>query len=329
MPRAPRIEFVGAMYHVMSRGNRLERIYVDDVDREVFLKTLGETCRSSGWVVHSFIMMKNHYHLLIETPRPTLVRGMQYLNSTYTKRYNVRHKTYGHLFQGRYKALLVDTESEGYFLTVSDYIHMNPVRAKLVKESKELLKDRWSSIGWLAGVRKEKPEWLSWKRVYGEFGSRSWDRRARKEYRNYIDRRMNEETEKDPRIAKIRRGWCYGSGQFVEEMKERLLEVTSKLVKYDTWNDEASDEMEEVRAERDLKQGMKKLGYDNLIEMERWDRYLLAEWVRTRSRMKIDWLAEKIGAKNRGSLSGSLFEIRKRMENNRKLISKWRTLEKS
>ncbi len=112
MPRAPRIEFAGAIYHVMNRGDRLERIYEDDQDREIFLKTLGETSQSSGWAVHSFILMRNHYHLLIETQRPTLVKGMQYLNSTYTRRYNVRHKTFGHLFQGRYKALLVDVDME-------------------------------------------------------------------------------------------------------------------------------------------------------------------------------------------------------------------------
>ena len=128
MPRAPRIEFPGAIYHVMSRGDHLEPIYGDEVDREMFLRTLGDTCRSAGWVAHSFVLMRNHYHLLIETQRSTLVKGMQYLNSTYTRRYNVRHKTFGHLFQGRYKALLVDGEASGYFLTVSDYIHLNPVR---------------------------------------------------------------------------------------------------------------------------------------------------------------------------------------------------------
>ena len=114
---------------MMSRGNRLEAIFEDDEDRRIYLKTLEETCRSSGWTVHGFVLMGNHYHLLLETHRSTLVKGMQYLNSTYTRRYNVRHKTFGHLFQGRYKALLVEAEEKGYFLTVSDYIHMNPVRA--------------------------------------------------------------------------------------------------------------------------------------------------------------------------------------------------------
>jgi len=95
VPRAPRIEFPGAMYHVMNRGDRLEDIFKDNQDRGIFLKILTETCESSGWVVHSFVLMRNHYHLLIETARPNLVKGMQYLNSTYTRRYNVRHKGVG------------------------------------------------------------------------------------------------------------------------------------------------------------------------------------------------------------------------------------------
>lgn len=104
MARTPRIEYAGAIYHVMNRGNHLEDIFQGEADHSIFLKTLEETCDSSGWVVHSFVFMKNHYHLLIETQRPTLVKEMQYLDSTYTRRYNVRHKTFGHLLQGRYKA---------------------------------------------------------------------------------------------------------------------------------------------------------------------------------------------------------------------------------
>ena len=117
MPRSPRIEFAGAIYHVMNRGDRLEPIFEDDADRQMFLKTLGETCRSAGWHAHSFVLMRNHYHLLVETRRATLVKGMQYLNSTYTRRYNVRHRKWGRLFAGRYKALLVDSKERGYFLT--------------------------------------------------------------------------------------------------------------------------------------------------------------------------------------------------------------------
>jgi len=270
--------------------------------------------------------MRNHYHFLLETKRATLVRGMQYLNSTYARRYNVRHKTFGHLFQGRYKALLVDGEAKGYFLTVSDYIHMNPVRAGLVRDGKELFRDRWSSAGWLAGVRKAKPDWLEWSRVYSELGLRDYRRKQRREYREYLERRVGEEKPDDPRWKKIQRGWCYGGKDFVEKMRERLEELSRKEVKYDTWNDEAGDELEEIRAERDLEDGMQRLGYEKLQEMERWDRYLLAEWVRTRNRVKMNWLGAMVGNHNPGSFSGSLFQLRQKRFKDQILMKKWRKL---
>ena len=116
----------------MCCGDRREAIFQDDQDRERFLTTLGETVQRTGWRVHAYVLMSNHYHLLVETPFPNLVRGMTWFQTTCTVRYNARHRVNGHLFAGRYKALLVDPESEGYFVTLLNYIHLNPVRAGLV-----------------------------------------------------------------------------------------------------------------------------------------------------------------------------------------------------
>jgi len=210
-------------------------------------------------VVHGFVLMDNHYHLLIETMRPTLVVGMQYLNSTYTRRYNVRQKTYGHLFQGRYKALLVDGEARGYFLTVSDYIHMNPVRACKVGDLALLLKDRWSSAGWLAGSRKDRPEWLRWERVYGELGLKNWGSRSRREYRQYLGGRIREvqqESGRNKGWKGIRRGWCLGTEGFVLKMKEKLEEMAEEPHERDSWAGEAVEEMERDRAGRMLAIGV-------------------------------------------------------------------------
>ena len=129
MPRKPRVEYAGAVYHVMCRGNRQEPVFRDSYDNEIFLDTLGEASVRCGWRVHAFVLMGNHYHLLLETPEPNLVAGMQWLQGTYTKRFNVRHKEWGHLFQGRYKALPVDGRGD-YFSTVAAYIHLNPARSK-------------------------------------------------------------------------------------------------------------------------------------------------------------------------------------------------------
>src|SRR5437870_6211386 len=129
MARKARVQFAGAVYHVLDRGDRREAIFHDDMDRELFLQTLDQACRRTGWFIHAFVLMSNHYHFLLETPEPNLVAGMKWFQGTYTIRFNRRHKLRGHLFQGRYKAVVVDPEERRYFATLSDYIHLNPVRA--------------------------------------------------------------------------------------------------------------------------------------------------------------------------------------------------------
>ena len=329
MARSPRIEFAGAIYHVMNRGNHLEKIFSDDVDRTIFLKMLEETCKASGWWVHSFVLMNNHYHLLIETSRPTLVKGMQYLNSTYTRRYNARHKTFGHLFQGRYKALLVDGEAKGYFLTVSDYIHMNPVRIKRVKplEFKEFLKDPWNSAGWLVGkMKSERPNWLRWERLYGELGIKVWSRKSRYEYLEYLERRFVEVSRESPEWDKIRRGWRFGSEAFVDQMKDLLEKVAQRPRQADSWAGEAVEEMEEERALRLLEKGAKDLGYPNSHQVKGADRYLLAKFVRYGTRVRVPWLAEKLGLETRGGMSHGISKITKEIKQNRKLYEQWNRL---
>ena len=108
MARKVRVEFEGATYHVMCRGDRRENIFEDDLDRARFLETLGEVCRRTGWKIHAYVLMSNHYHWLLETPGANLVAGMRWFQSCYTARYNRRHRKAGHLFQGRYKAMLVE-----------------------------------------------------------------------------------------------------------------------------------------------------------------------------------------------------------------------------
>ena len=129
MARKPRLEYAGAVYHVMNRGNRRQAIFRADGDRKCFLEALGEVCERTGWKVHAYVLMGNHYHLLLETPEPNLTAGMQWLQGTYTKRFNAAHREWGHLFQGRYKAIPVEPGGD-YFLAVATYIHLNPMRMK-------------------------------------------------------------------------------------------------------------------------------------------------------------------------------------------------------
>jgi len=135
MARSIRIEYPGAFYHVMARGNRREAIFKDDDDRRFFLKTLSEACAMTGWRVHAWVLMGNHYHLLVETPEANLVDGMKWLQNTYTRRFNVRHGLWGRLFGDRYKSVLVEGEGH-YYETLVNYIHLNPARAHLVNPEK-------------------------------------------------------------------------------------------------------------------------------------------------------------------------------------------------
>jgi putative transposase len=116
----------------MNRGDRRELIFMDDADRQRFVETLGEVCAKTGWQVHAYVLMPNHFHWVVETPQPNLVAGMKWLLGTYTSRFNRRHKLFGHLLSGRYKSLIVDGSGSGYLKSVGDYVHLNPARAKLV-----------------------------------------------------------------------------------------------------------------------------------------------------------------------------------------------------
>ena len=145
MARKTRIEFPGAIYHVLDRGDRREAIYGDDEDRRSFLATLEAACQRTGWRVHAYVLMSNHYHFMLETPEPNLVAGMRWFQATWTMRFNRRHHLRGHVLQGRYKAVIVDPGASGYFAALGDYIHLNPVRARIVRLSDRLFDYAWSS----------------------------------------------------------------------------------------------------------------------------------------------------------------------------------------
>lgn len=159
MARPLRLEFAGALYHVTARGDRQEPIYENDDDRIAFLELLSEVCLLCNWVCHAYCLMGNHYHLLVETPEGNLSRGMRQLNGVYTQQHNRRHSRVGHVFQGRYKAILV--EKEGYLLELARYIVLNPVRAQLVSTAVEW---PWSSyrstLGLQAPVAGVHADWL-------------------------------------------------------------------------------------------------------------------------------------------------------------------------
>ncbi|MCP4252152.1 MAG: transposase, partial [Candidatus Scalindua sp.] len=149
MSRPLRIEYDGALYHLTSRGNARKPIFAGDEDRKIFLDTLDKVNDKYNFLCHAYCLMDNHYHLLIETPDGNLSNGMRQLNGVYTQRYNRRNRKVGHVFQGRYKAILIQKET--HFLEVCRYIVLNPVRARAVSTPKEW---KWTSYKATAGFEK-------------------------------------------------------------------------------------------------------------------------------------------------------------------------------
>ena len=246
MPRQVRIEFPGAFYHVMARGNHLDPIFISakGEDQELFLKTLGEACEQTGFRVWAWVLMKNHYHLVLETPKANLVAGMGWLQNTYTRRFNVRHKLWGRLFGDRYKSILIEDNRCGggssYLTTLMDYVHLNPARAGLIAPEKDkadsLLDYPWSSVArGYALSPKKRPEWLAVDAGLDLFG---WKDTA-KNRRSFVDRlddRMIAEAAESCGLAQIegqtlnsslRRGWYWGSEEFKDAMLRKLDEISN------------------------------------------------------------------------------------------------------
>jgi REP element-mobilizing transposase RayT len=233
MPRALRIEFEGAVYHVMARGQRRAPIVMDDHDRRRWLDTLEQAVSQAGWKVLAYALMGNHYHLLIETPQPTLVSGMKWLQSAYATRYRVRHRLVGSVFSGRYKALLIEADNR-HLGTVMDYIHLNGWRAAQTTIAKGLEDTPWCSLQWYGVARRKRPPWLSV--VEGlrwhELDDTAAGRRAfieRLEERARLGTRRSDESREEELNwkAALRRGWYYGSDLFGEKVLARAKQLLS------------------------------------------------------------------------------------------------------
>ncbi len=207
MSRPLRIEFPGAVYHVTARGNRREAICEDDTDRRLFLTVLGDVVENFNWLCHAYCLMTDHYHLVVETPDGNLGKGMRQLNGVYTQTINRRHGSCGHVFQGRYTAILVDADA--HLLELARYVVLNPVRAGIVDAPKAW---RWSS--YLATTGKAKPPpWLAADALLAHFAD---DRAvAVRRYRRFVAQGMGAESI----WTKLNRQVFLGDDDFVARMQ--------------------------------------------------------------------------------------------------------------
>jgi len=229
MARSLRVEYPGARYHLMCRGNQSRNIFLAQPDADLFIRTLGEMCVRNEVRIHAWCLMSNHYHLLAETPAGNLVDAMKWFQGTFTQRYNARHKLWGHLFQGRYKAKVVDDGNPDYYRAVGDYIHLNPSATGLVRQG-GLAAWPWSSYPLYLTGPSTRPDWLVVDDMLSACGIPKDSPVGRQAYASRMELRHQEVVafkKGDPAArewAQMERGWVHGGETFRQRMIECLAE---------------------------------------------------------------------------------------------------------
>jgi len=345
MARSPRMEFAGAFYHVMARGDRREAIVRDVEDRATFMRTLGETCRRTGFRVHAYALMTNHYHLLLETPEANLSRGMGWLQNAYTRRINTRHRLWGHVFGGRYKSIVV--EPGQCFWALMDYIHLNPVRAGIGKEADGLESYPWSSVRQYVTGARSRPFWLETATGFSVCGCKD-SARGRREYLEALESRVDwkhprkagavySEGEGRPQLAvhsSLRRGWMFGS----QEFREKLMGIgAEKLIararrKADGYHGPALRDHGERAARKLLTAGLKYfgVGQEELKRARKSNarKCLLGELIQSETAVRLDWITGQLGMGTRAGCCRLIHEARQAIESDRCLARKREEIKK-
>ena len=302
------MEYEGAIYHLMSRGDRGEAIFRDDADRLLFLETLGQACLRTDWQVHAWCLMRNHFHLVIETPKANLVAGMKWFLGTYTGRFNRKHKLIGHLFSGRYKALIVDGSGNGYLRTVCDYVHLNPLRARLLSKEQKLRAYRWSSYGEYLKRPGQRAGWLRVKRLWGEMGIPKDSAAGRREFERRMEARRWEDQAEE--WKRVRRGWCLGDEAFRKELLAQVAEQAGAS----HYGEELRESAEE-KGQRIVGEEMKRLEWKE-IELQRRrkgdpEKVGIACRLRQESTMTLKWIAERLKMGTWTHVANRLYHLKK------------------
>lgn len=289
MARKPRLEFAGAIYHVISRGNYRKPLFEGGAG-PAFEKTLFETCEKCGWLLHAYVIMNNHYHLALETPRPNLVEGMRWLQGTFGIRFNAFHRERGHVFQSRYKSLVVE---EGRpLLGLVNYIHLNPVRASLT----EIADLRQFTLSSFAKFHEKSPRpCLVRSRFLAalEFPDSPAGMRRYAEHLEFSEE--NDPRERDEISRRYCRGWAIASREYREELKAAFVEDVNPEsasgkdwaeLREATWENMLKSFMKASRksagdAERDSKSALWKIA--------------IAKTLRAKSTATNAWIAQRLG----------------------------------
>jgi REP element-mobilizing transposase RayT len=300
MARKLRLEFPGAIYHVISRGNYRQDIFGAEKTKAAFEACLFEACKKSGWVLHAFVIMSNHFHLALATPEGNLVTGMRWLLSTFCTRFNRYRNERGHVFQGRYQSLLVE---EGAALgQVCHYIHLNPVRAG-VRPVAELKTYRYSSY-WYLWERQSRPPFLEVTTALSEAGDLADNRRGWQAYEQYLAWQAEAgPAGKSKAYVSLSRGWALGAQAFKKALvKDHQLAATAKA-----WESAGAREVREIQWQEALEASLRRLGIaPERIGADRksaaW-KVAIAVHLKRTTQAGNGWLAEHLGMGKPGSVS--------------------------
>jgi len=295
MARKLRMESEGGIYHVISRGNYRADVFRLEKTKQAFLQCLDEACSKTGWRVHAWCVMSNHYHLALETPAANLVEGMRWLQGTFSVRFNRLRSERGHLFQGRYKSLIVDPD--GGLGPLCHYIHLNPIRAKICPVA-ELSEWRWSSLHGIMHP-KLRQSWFSPEAALNHAGGLTDTPKGRRKYLKYLDWLQEDQpAQKVLKFETMCTGWAIGSVAFKKDLVTEHREVAAALQRGDRENE---DLREAVRQDA-LAAGLQRLGKNraDLIrdgKSEPW-KIALASALKWRTTATNRWLGEnlKLGA---------------------------------
>jgi len=288
MPRQKRVEFEGAIYHIMAKGNRGAVIVEDDIDRECFVNTLSELVDRTGWEVFAWVLMNDHYHLVVRTPEPNLVEGMTWFQSTFTKRSNGRHKMTGHLFTGRYQTHVVEAGEP--LRQLINYVHLNPVRNGTVKLP-ELNSYSWGSFPDYCVPPSARRELMS-----VASAMKCMRVSDTKKGRELYWKKLRDLSGKEVAEMNVKNGWIVGSDQFVMEVSA-LLEIGVRDIK-NGYGGAQLRGASELTARNIIAEQLEELGMTMkaLKKLPKSDerKAMIAHLIRENTSMPLSWIAEEL-----------------------------------
>jgi REP element-mobilizing transposase RayT len=307
MARKPRLEFEGAFYHVINRGNYRRDVFETAATAQAFERCLFETCERLGWRLHAYVVMRNHFHLALETPRGNLVAGMHWLQGTFATRFNRFRTERGHLFQSRYQAILV--EPGPALASVVNYIHLNPVRAGIVP-LELLVQFRWSS--YRRFLRADRPAFLACADWLRELGGLDDTPAGWVSYAGYLAWLATDEAEqKRQAFDQLTRGWALGSAEF----RARLVADHQPTLARHALPGTELKELRDLRSSHALDALLKSAGKTRADAADDWKaapwKVALARELRRRTPATNAWIARELHMGRSGSVAQYLSQVRR------------------